>query len=140
MESIMHILLPTDGSDLSVRATIRGLQFAKALNGKVICLFVGKNTYISSIDGVAAHIKDDDRVKLELSRVQRQAEELGIACDCVTVTNGTPQDEIIRVAKDLGCDLIIMGTRGRSKIGKFFLGSVAASVLADCDIPVMLYR
>jgi nucleotide-binding universal stress UspA family protein len=33
-----------------------------------------------------------------------------------------------------------MGTRGRSKVGKFLLGSTAASVVADCDIPVLLYR
>lgn len=136
----MHILMPTDGSELSVRASNRGLEFAKALNGKVTCLFVNKNIYISALDGAATHIEDDGRIKAEFARIQQQAAELGVACDCVLVTNGSPKDEIIRVATDMKCDLIIMGTKGRSKVGKFFLGSVAASVLADCDIPVMLYR
>lgn len=136
----MHILLPTDGSDLSVLATNRGLQFTKTLNGRVTCLFVGNKPYVSSIDGTAAHVEDHARAKAELARVQRQAEALGLECECVFVANGTPKDEIIRVATERRCDMIVMGTRGRSKLGKFFLGSVAASVLADCDIPVMLYR
>lgn len=136
----MHILLPTDGSELSVLATTRGLQFIKTLNGRVTCLFVGNKPYVSSIDGTAAHIDDDARAKAELARVQRQAEALGVECEGVFVANGSPKDEIIRVATERRCDMIIMGTRGRSKVGKFFLGSVAASVLADCDIPVMLYR
>lgn len=137
----MHILMPTDGTELSVLATTRGLQFTKTfLNGRVTCLFVSKNAYVSSIDGTATHLEDDVRAKAELARVKRQAEELGVDCECVIVANGSPKDEIIRVATERRCDMIIMGTRGRSKLGKFFLGSVAASVLADCDIPVMLYR
>lgn len=82
-----HILLPTDGSDLSLRAVTAG-----------------------------------------------------IAAACLAISGDTPQDAMVRIAAAEGCDLIIMGTHARSKVGKFILGSVAASLLAECEIPVLLYR
>ena len=41
-----HILLPTDGSDLSIRAVTAGIELAKSLNAKVTGLFVNVATYI----------------------------------------------------------------------------------------------
>ena len=72
--------------------------------------------------------------------VTQQAKEAGVASHCVSMLGDAPQDVIIKFAKEAGCDLIVMGTHGRSKVGKLFLGSVAASVIADCEIPVLLYR
>ena len=130
-----HILLPTDGSDLSFRAVNAGIELAKTLNAKVTGLFVNEATYISTIDG-----ESNPRAEAALAEVAQRAKEAGIASACISTLGDTPQDAIVRIANDEGCDLIIMGTRGRSKIGKFILGSVAASLLADCDIPVLLYR
>ncbi|WP_363717107.1 universal stress protein [Rhodoferax sp.] len=64
----------------------------------------------------------------------------GIAAACLAISGDTPQDAMVRIAAAEGCDLIIMGTHARSKVGKFILGSVAASLLAECEIPVLLYR
>ena len=130
-----HILLPTDGSDLSIRAVTAGIELAKSLNAKVTGLFVNGATYISAIDG-----QPSPRAESALAAVAQQAKEAGITSNCVSMLGETPQDAIVRLAKAEGCDLIIMGTHGRSKVGKFILGSVAASLLADCEIPVLLYR
>jgi nucleotide-binding universal stress UspA family protein len=130
-----HILLPTDGSDRSIRAVTAGIELAKSMNAKVTGLFVNEATYISAIDG-----QPSPRTESALAAVAQQAREAGVTSTCVSILGETPQDAIVRFAKAEGCDLIIMGTHGRSKVGKFILGSVAASLLADCEIPVLLYR
>jgi nucleotide-binding universal stress UspA family protein len=48
--------------------------------------------------------------------------------------------EIVRVAQETHCDLIFMGSHGRSGLGQLLLGSVTTRVLATCQIPVLVYR
>lgn len=130
-----HILLPTDGSDLSIRAITAGIELAKALNAKVTALFVSEATYIPTMD-------ESLRPKAEaaLLIVAQKANEAGVMSVGVSMLGDTPQDAIVRFAQEKGCDLILMGTHGRSRVGKFLLGSVAASVIGDSEIPVLLYR
>lgn len=130
-----HILLPTDGSDRSIRAITAGIELAKALNARVTGLFVSEATYLPGDD---EDLKP--RAEAALSTVTQLANEAGVTSVCISRLGDTPQDAIIQFAKEKNCDLIIMGTHGRSRVGKFFLGSVAASVIADGDIPVLLYR
>ena len=130
-----HILLPTDGSDRSVRAIMAGIELATALNAKVTGLFISESTYIPGADEATS-----PRAEAALSIVASLAKEAGVSSACVSMVGDTPQDSIIRFANERSCDLIIMGTHGRSRVGKFFLGSVAAGVLGDSKIPVLLYR
>lgn len=130
-----HILLPTDGSDRSLRAIKAGIELAKALNAKVTGLFINKPTYLPGDDEELRPLAE-----AALSAVSQNAKEAGVTSVCVSILGESPQDGIIQFANERGCDLIIMGTHGRSKVGKFLLGSVAASVIADGDIPVLLYR
>jgi nucleotide-binding universal stress UspA family protein len=130
-----HILLPTDGSQRSLRAIRAGLELAKRADARVTGLLIVEQTYVPEVDGDVTPLAT--RV---LSEAAAMAQELGLVCECVQLRSSTPQDGIVRFAQEKGCDLIVMGTHGRSRVGKFFLGSVAASVLGDCDIPVLLYR
>ena len=130
-----HILLPTDGSDLSERAIAAGIDLAKALNARVSGLFVGEATYIPGVNETT-----NPRTEAALSVITQRAKEAGLISVSAYALGDTPQAAIIQFAKENACDLIIMGTHGRSKVGKLFLGSVAASVLAESDVPVLLYR
>lgn len=130
-----HILLPTDGSVRSSRAVWAGVQLAKLLNARVTGLYVSEATYIHDVDKLS-----DPRADDALSEISSKAGVLGVEFDCVKLTAETPQHAIVGFATDHGCDLIVMGTHGRSRVGKLLLGSAAASVVADCEIPVLLYR
>lgn len=130
-----HILLPTDGSERSSRAIKAGLQLAKVLNSRVTGLFVIEPTYIHEVDEIRS-----PRAEEALSEICLQAENMGVLSDGITLMAESPQEGIIRCANDRSCDLIVMGTHARSRVGKLLLGSAAASVLADCDIPVLVYR
>ena len=48
--------------------------------------------------------------------------------------------EIVRVAEELSADLIVIGVRRRSPVGKMFMGSVAQQVLLDATVPVLAVK
>ena len=130
-----HVLLPTDGSGRSERAIAAGIELAKLYGARVSALFVSEATYIEEIDAGRK-----PRAEAALAFAEQVAAAAGVTCTCVSSVGETPQQVIVDYAQSKGCDLVVMGTHGRSRVGKFFLGSVAASVLADCDVPVLLYR
>jgi nucleotide-binding universal stress UspA family protein len=53
---------------------------------------------------------------------------------------GDEADEIVRLAKAKGCDLIVMGTHGRSGLGRLLMGSVAEMVLRKAPCPVLTVK
>jgi universal stress protein A len=56
------------------------------------------------------------------------------------VADGLPAEEIVRVAEERGCDLIVMGTHGRTGLSRLVLGSVAAEVMRRAPCPVLTLR
>jgi nucleotide-binding universal stress UspA family protein len=53
---------------------------------------------------------------------------------------GDPAEAVVALASRRACDLIVMGTHGRSEIGNALLGSVATRVLRSSRVPVQLVR
>jgi nucleotide-binding universal stress UspA family protein len=63
--------------------------------------------------------------------------------DCAVeyvLTEGVPAEEIVKVAKDKHCDLILMGTHGRSGLGRLLMGSVAELVVRRATCPVLTVK
>ena len=54
--------------------------------------------------------------------------------------SGEPRDEIPATAREIGADLVCMGTHGRRGLRRLILGSVAAEVLARSPVPVLVAR
>ena len=53
---------------------------------------------------------------------------------------GSPSVEVVRVAKREKVHMIVMGTHGHGVFGRALMGSVAQSVVSECDIPVLLVK
>lgn len=62
-----------------------------------------------------------------------------IAFRCSSVV-GPPADEIVRLSQAEKVHMIVMGTHGYGLVGRFFMGSVAQQVVAQCDVPVLLVK
>jgi nucleotide-binding universal stress UspA family protein len=60
--------------------------------------------------------------------------------DEVLIKSGAPAEIIVQTAKELTCDLIVMGTRGQGMIADFLIGSTARWVLRHSLIPVLIVR
>jgi len=68
-----------------------------------------------------------------------EAHFTGVAVESV-VRFGDPVAQILDEAEAFGADLIVVGTAGRSAIGRVLLGSVAERVFGKATVPVMLVR
>ena len=79
-------------------------------------------------------LEEEARKKLE--HLVEDARRIGIQSTPLLLT-GTPYAAITDAAKDLDCDLVIMGTHGRTGVSRFFLGSVASRVVSTAPCPVM---
>jgi len=56
------------------------------------------------------------------------------------LTRGFAPEGIVETAKDVGCDLIVMGTHGRTGLTRLLMGSVAESVLPRANCPVLIIK
>jgi nucleotide-binding universal stress UspA family protein len=142
-----HILIPTDGSEMSARAIAHGIELAKRLNAKVTGLAV-----ISPWDDVAFSIKtfDIDQAQYErnaeayaassLLVITNAAKAAEVACSVVQMKESQPWTAIIDTARLMHCDLILMASHGRSGIGALIIGSETQKVLTHSTRPVLVYR
>ena len=144
-----HILLPTDGSTLSLKAAQAGIAFAKAIGAKVTAFYANPGismAYFQADVPLPESIFDAETERLKkleeryLGQVRALAEKAGVPCETASASNQLAYEAIIAAAKKLRCDLIYMASHGRSGIQKVLLGSVANQVLTHSKIPVLIWR
>jgi nucleotide-binding universal stress UspA family protein len=150
-ENLMYkkILIPTDGSELSRTTALSGIEFARQNGNEVVGLFVAPEyqypiyvemippTYPSEEEYEASMRRAGD---LHLDTIRKAAEAAGIKFASLTVFSDSIAGEIVHTAQKQECDLIFMGSHGRSGWGQAILGSVTTKVLSTCQIPVLVHR
>jgi nucleotide-binding universal stress UspA family protein len=142
-----HILLPTDGSDLSEAAIEQGIRFAESIGAKVtgLCVMPQRHPFFYEIEIPAETLEQlarQSKVAGEtyLAVIEKRAGEAGVACEAVYEVNDNVYEAIIRVAEQKGCDLIMMASHGRKGVKAFIIGSETQKVLTHSKIPVLVYR
>ena len=142
-----HILIPTDGSELSKLALEEGVALAKALDGRVTVITV--TTPFHVITGDPVMLADTpERYKEHMAAVAKQyldkgrtiAAAAGVECDLVHAEHEHPYKAIIDTAQNRGCDAIQMASHGRRGISAVLLGSETLKVLTHSTIPVIVSR
>ncbi len=131
MLSIQTILHPTDFSEHSGYAFQLACSLARDRGARLIVLHVmpvalvqEKRFYREEMAGELNRLgAPDARV-----RVEHRLEE------------GDAATQILRVAQEIGCDLIVMGTHGRTGLGRLLMGSVAEQILRMASCPVLTVR
>lgn len=144
-----QILVPTDGSTLSLRAAKNAVRFAK-VDGAGITAFYAAPEYHPNIAGdyMPANFvplsvfkkqiqKTADRY---LGQIKKLAAVAGVPCSGVYASSDSPYQAIIKAAKANQCDLIFMASHGRSGIAGMLIGSETNKVLTHCKLPVVIYR
>ena len=142
-----HILLPTDGSELSVSAVRAGVQFAKEIGARVTALHVTPPFHpIEMTPSVyTAHVEEHDAKAKEsaqraLGAVTDAALATGVSCTTVHRVSFSPYEAIVGLADEAGCDLIFMASHGRRGVAALLLGSETNKVLTHSKIPVLVTR
>lgn len=144
-----HILVPTDGSTLSLRAAKNAVRFAQA-HGARITAFYAAPDYHPNIAGdympanfvpLAVFEKQIQKTADKyLGQVKKMAAVMKVPYTGAYVTSDSPYDAIIKAAKTNKCDLIFMASHGRSGIAGLLIGSETTKVLTHCKLPVLVYR
>jgi nucleotide-binding universal stress UspA family protein len=143
IENVQKILIPTDGSDYSIRASIYGLSVAKLLRAEIVVVYVVDTVVLDQV----AKISKQEDLERELTRdgsryikyVLGLAEKEGVKASSLIV-KGRPFEEIVHVSRDFGVDLIVMGTYGHRGAERILIGSVAERVIEYASCPVLVVR
>lgn len=144
-----HILVPTDGSELSMDTARRAVTFAKEAGARITAFFA-KPEYPVAYFGEGALIDPttperfaeiaDEQARAFLGAIAAHCQSEGVACDTIASTSDIPYEAIIEAANNAGCDLIFMASHGRRGFSGLLLGSETNKVLTHSRIPVLVYR
>ena len=141
-KNIKRILIPTDGSDYSLRAAEQGVSIAKMLDAQITVAYVIDEVVLNQVK-VTERGNLEEELKQDGTRyikyVLRLAEKEGVKTDSI-ITRGIPFEQIVHSAKELGIDLIVMGTYGRRGAERILIGSVAERVIEYSSCPVLVIK
>ncbi|AQL42682.1 universal stress protein UspA [Halorientalis sp. IM1011] len=137
------ILLPTDGSEGVAAAADHAGTVAERFDATVHVLSVAdsRNRFESPSSGISTEVWDE----AERERAEAAVDDaVAVLPDGVPVEThveaGVPKTAILDAIDDVGVDLVVMGTHGRTGIDHYLIGSVAEKVVRKSPVPVMTVR
>ncbi len=139
-----HILVPVDFLETSTRALDYAIELALKVGARVTAV----HAYIIPVIGFP------DGALIATAEIASKIVEAaqGALSDLIEARKGRGVDlrgllhqddartAVLDVCKELGCDLIVMGTHGRGGLPRALFGSVAEGVLRRADVPVLVLR
>jgi nucleotide-binding universal stress UspA family protein len=156
-----NILVPTDFSESANAALSQAVKLASLCGGRITLLHVisvekikddllgldaleNLTRVLNTPASEAPYTPTNPVEVLEGAARQRLSDAItkvaaGVNIEAA-VAEGRPSVEIVKYAGEHGVDLIVMGTQGRSGLGRAFLGSVADNVIRQAECPVMVVR
>jgi len=145
MKTIRTILFPTDFSDASGYAWKYALLHAGKHKAKLVVVHVihrmPSDYQFLIVAMTPAQIYDrlEDRAKRKLVRLKKEAERVGLRCDTI-IRDGQPFVQIIRCAREVRSDMIIIGSHGRTGLAQVLIGSVAEKVVRKAPCSILIVR
>jgi nucleotide-binding universal stress UspA family protein len=141
----MRILVPIDGS----KSALRALKYALSMRERLVTplsvdlLNVQRRIASGNVrrfvpqEQLDDYYQDEGKVALRSARKAAQASGVPFA---VHIAVGDEPECIARYAKEHGCELIVMGTRGMNTLENMLLGSVSTRVVHLAPVPVLLVK
>lgn len=141
---MLKILIPVDGSELSLDAVQHGLHLVReGLQASFVLANVQEPASLYEIvkardlqvlqgvsEGAGAYL---------LESAQALCKAAGVACE-LEVASGDPAHTLVDIAERFGCDAVIMGARGRGAVRSALLGSVSQAMVHASAIPVTIVK
>jgi len=144
-----HLLVPSDGTERSLRAVREAVGLAAALGARITILTVQQEPRMP-VPGMGERL--DAATLTALADAARELSERAVA-DALAIaaaagveaaaerTSGdVPHRAIVSAAERLGCDLIVMASHGRRGFQRMLLGSQTQRVLVQANLPVLVIR
>ena len=143
------ILITTDGSAVSKKTSCAGVEFAAQMKAEVLALYVAPEyhypvyveiippSYPSEAEYMVAMKNSGNEY---LQEIIDACAKNSVACHGLTEFSDRTAQKIVEVATREACNLIFMGSHGRSGWGQLLLGSVTNKVLSHSSLPVLVHR
>jgi len=136
----MNILVPLDGSGDSQKALLQACDLAKNYQSNLILVYVvEKSPSLNLLDRkeyLEILRKFGNKV---LIKGKQTAENKGI--DVITIMKeGNISNEIVKLAKNKKCNLIIVGSKGLGATARFFLGSISNKLANNSPCSVLIVK
>ena len=147
-----NILVALDGSEISQIALVQAVDQARIGNAKIQAIYIAETPQFNSLPVDQTFGMD---TTFEMNRVIEKEEELegGVVLEkakkyCadkgITITThmkyGDAGSEIISLADQEKCDLIVIGSHGKSSIDRLLSGSVSSFVVTQSKVTTMVVR
>ena len=149
---IDRVLVPTDGSQPSLKAARYAAKLAKVAGAKVKIVHVMQVAVpgargpveLDGLNSVTIQVEDEERIKKRgidiMERTRKFFTDEGVPVETEFFLSGNVAEIIVETAGDEGFDLIVMGSRGLGGLQNLMLGSVAEAVTRRAPCPVLIVR
>ncbi|MBW3497695.1 universal stress protein [Janthinobacterium sp. NKUCC08_JDC] len=143
------ILIATDGSTVSNLTACAGVAFAEQMHADILAVYVAPEyQYPVYIEIIPPSYPSEEEYRIAMRKagtdhwqpILDAAAKRGLEATGLTAFSDSPALKIVEVAQLQHCDLIFMGSHGRSGWGQLLLGSVTNKVLSHSKLPVLVHR
>ena len=142
VDSFKKVCVAYDFSKDSFEAFQFALEFLKPFSPEVKILHVEETIELPIVDqirdSITQHYRKEKRNHLE--ELVKKAEQVGIKAEFAIIEASSPTDGIQEFVKGEGFDLLIVGSRGLSRLERVLMGSTASELLRRVDLPILIYR
>jgi nucleotide-binding universal stress UspA family protein len=135
-----HVLVAFDASPEAQLALAHAIAMAQVYRAKVALVAVVPPPPLLSWQAPGGMRGIHEAEQEELGKALREAAD-GVPDDLSVTTqllDGDPARELLRLAREVDFDVIVMGSRGRGRVTAALLGSVSNRVMHDADVPVIV--
>lgn len=136
---LKEMLVPVDFTECTEKALAYAVPFARQFGATIILLHVIEPAFVPASEmGLVVEVDTSHETRRELERLRTRVASQ-VRCQTL-VRRGSAEQEIIAVAKELACDLIILSTHGRSGLDRLLMGSTAERVVRRAGCPIFIVR
>jgi len=137
---LRSVLVPVDGSESSIHALKQSLPLARAEKSVIRAISVVPPSQEElRLVGVKQHVSDllSDPYRRALELADETAKAAGASIYTIQ-DEGEPHEKIVEAAEAYGCDLIVIGVRGRNPAEEFLMGSITQRVIGYSHTDVLV--
>jgi len=136
----MNILVPLDGSQYSEKALLHACDLAKNYQANLLLLYVVENSFSINLLDRKEYLtilrKFGNKI---LNKGKEITMSKGIDSEII-LKEGNIVNEIIKIAKNKKCNLIIVGNKGLGATSRFFLGSVSSKLANNSPCSLLIVK
>ena len=136
----MNILVPLDGSDYSKKALLQACDMAKNYQANLILVYVVDKSHSLNLLDRNEYLKMLRRFgEKVLIKGKEMAKDEGVDVTAI-MKEGNITNEIVKLAKNKKCNLVVVGSKGLGATDRFFLGSISNKLANNSPCSVLIVK